>query len=340
MDISSILTFTGALAYVGFTIYLANQQILAAGREGLLRWLLYGFAFLTFLYGLLILQAAYLPLPEEAGLPQVDATGAAVNFVLTLILCLLSVQIVSSQGVRERIRRFLPENASYDPASPMHTTAWVLMLSMICIVVGDFVVGGGIAGLAESIQMRGVDLGDVLFEDVLWVFAATLGVGLFLRRAPQNALARLGLRLPTREDINWGIAIGIVLFGLIIAASLVWTQFVSPEELQQQTAASDQLAQAFNSLPKALLLSAIVAIGEEVFFRGALQPVMGIWVTSIFFAALHTQYTFTPATVIIFVTSLALGWLRQRQSTTAAIIGHFVYNFIQLALAVLVGSSL
>lgn len=340
MDISSVLTFIGVLAYIGFTIYLANQEMIAGERGGLLRWLLYGFAILSFLYGLFILQLPFLPQSADLELPQVDGTAAAVNFVLTSVLSVLSMQIVSSRSLRGRIQAILPAGVTYDPDSPVHTTAWVLMLALVCIVIGDFVVGGGIAGLAQSIEASGVSFGDVLFENVLWLFAAALGVGLFLRRTLQEAVARLGLRLPTPQDFNWGLGVGVLLFGLIIGASIVWTQFVSPQELQQQTAASEQLAQSFNSLPLALLISVVVAIGEEVFFRGALQPVLGVWVTSLFFAALHTQYTLTPATVIIFITSLALGWLRQRHSTSAAIIGHFVYNFIQLALAVLVGSSL
>ena len=94
------------------------------------------------------------------------------------------------------------------------------------------------------------------------------------------------------------------------------------------------------TLPLSLAISLVVAFGEEIFFRGALQPVFGIWLTSLFFAVIHTQYTLTPATLMIFITALALGWLRQRHSTSAAIIGHFVYNFIQLALAVLAGTQL
>jgi len=57
--------------------------------------------------------------------------------------------------------------------------------------------------------------------------------------------------------------------------------------------------------------------------------------TSLFFALVHMQYTLTPATLIIFVVAVGLGILRRRQSTTAAIIAHFVYNFVQLALAIL-----
>lgn len=340
MDISSILTFVVVLGYIGFAIYLANQEKVTGGGGGLLRWLLYGIALLSFLYGLFIIQIPFLPQAEGLELPDVDTTAATTTFALTTILSLVSAQIVASRGFRWLIRRILPASASYDPDSQVHTTALVLMLALVCIVVGDFVVGGGIAGMAESIESSGVNFGDVLFENVLWIAAASLGIGLFLRRAPGQALERLGLRLPTSRDINWGIGVGVLLFIMIIGVSAVWMQLVSPEVLQQQTAASDQLAEAFNSLPLAFLISVVVAFGEEIFFRGALQPVFGVWFTSIFFAALHTQYTLTPATLVIVITSLGLGWLRQRQSTTASIIAHFVYNFIQLALAVLIGSSL
>jgi membrane protease YdiL (CAAX protease family) len=83
-----------------------------------------------------------------------------------------------------------------------------------------------------------------------------------------------------------------------------------------------------------------VALGEEVFFRGALQPVFGLGLTSVFFALLHTQYTLTPASAGIFLVSLGMGWLRQRYSTTAAIFAHFAYNFIQLALVALANMAL
>ena len=338
MDVSGIFTFLGGLTYISFTIYRANQEQVVNSRSGLLRWLLYGVAGLIFLYGLFILEMAVSPLATEAQLPPIDQASAVVNFVLTTVLSGLSVWVISSASLRARIRRILPADVTYNPESIVHTTAWVLMFAIICVTVGNFVSGGGLAGLAQSLQSQRVDWSDLFFEDGVWVFAAVLGVGLAVRRTPQQVRDRLGIRLPIRQDITWGAGIGLLLFGVVIATSLLWSQVVSPQELQQQTAASDQLAQSFNSLPLAFITSAIVAIGEEIFFRGALQPVFGVWVTSLFFAVLHTQYTLTPATVIIFITSLGLGWLRQRYSTSASIIGHFVYNFIQLALAVLLGT--
>jgi membrane protease YdiL (CAAX protease family) len=62
--------------------------------------------------------------------------------------------------------------------------------------------------------------------------------------------------------------------------------------------------------------------------------VFGLWPTSILFALIHMQYTLTPATLIILGVALGFGWLRQRYNTTVAIMAHFLYNFIPLAVNV------
>ena len=96
-------------------------------------------------------------------------------------------------------------------------------------------------------------------------------------------------------------------------------------------------------LLRPLLLGFVLAIssaaGEEILYRGALQPVYGIVLTSIFFALLHLQYTLTPASLLILIVGFALGWVRQRQSTSAAIIAHFVYNFIPFLLMSMAASQ-
>lgn len=341
MDQSSIFPYLIFVAYLIFTIYRANHdQVMGECSGTLLRWLLYVLIALTAFAALSAFQLATVPslMGTDVDLPPVDPLWATGNLVLAIGFALLSLAMILSQPFRLRLRRLLPASATFDPESPVHVTAWVLMLVMISGVITNFVAGGGISGMAQSIETGGIDLSNVAFENVLWVLAATLGIGLFLRRTPQAALKRLGLRFPTRQDFGWGTGIGVMLFGLVIGVSIVWVQSVSPEALEQQTAASSQIAQSFNSLPLALLLALIVSFGEEIFFRGAIQPVFGNVFTTIIFAALHTQYTLTPATLLIIATSLALGWLRERYSTSAAIIGHFVYNFIQLALAVLFGS--
>jgi uncharacterized protein len=130
-----------------------------------------------------------------------------------------------------------------------------------------------------------------------------------------------------------------LLFGVAIAFNIITSFFLPREQIEAQSRAAESLAQAFATLPLAFILSSSAAIGEEIFYRGALQPVFGNLVTSVFFAVMHTQVLLTPGVVLIFIVSYVLGVLRARQSTTAAIIAHFVYNFVQLLLLILASST-
>ncbi|MEL7234770.1 MAG: CPBP family glutamic-type intramembrane protease, partial [Chloroflexota bacterium] len=61
--------------------------------------------------------------------------------------------------------------------------------------------------------------------------------------------------------------------------------------------------------------------------------VFGIFVTTAFFALLHTPYAFTPGSLAILLVGGAFAVLKERYSTTAAIIAHFTYNFVLLGSA-------
>ena len=106
------------------------------------------------------------------------------------------------------------------------------------------------------------------------------------------------------------------------------------ETFDEQTKASEALSESINTIGMAFLLAALAAVGEEIAFRGALQPVFGFWPTAVLFALTHLQYTLTPASLIIFGVAIAFGWIRQRYNTTTAMLTHFLYNFIPLALTV------
>jgi uncharacterized protein len=194
--------------------------------------------------------------------------------------------------------------------------------------------------LAESVESSGVSLEAELFTAALMTAIAFLGIGMAIRREAFQSLSRLGLRVPTPQDVIWGVGIGLGLYGLLIVLAVIWSALVPAEQIEQQSAAAEQIARAFNTIPLAFALSLAAAVSEEILFRGALQPVFGLIPTSLFFALVHIQYTLTPATIIIFIVGLGLGFLRQRQSTSAAIIAHFVYNFVQLSLAILAASAL
>jgi membrane protease YdiL (CAAX protease family) len=240
--------------------------------------------------------------------------------------------------MRRRVQQIF--STRYNPDSSVHATALVLALISISVLFGQFVQQGGLAGLADALQeSNSFSATSIMLDAVLRVILAFLGVGLAIRRTLPQTMERLALHLPSLDELRWGIGGGIALFAASRAVLLVWVAVMSPEQIAEQTSAANRISQQFDTLSLAFTLSASAAVGEEILFRGALQPVFGWIPTSIFFALLHIQYTLTPAAFIIFVVSLGLGWIRIRQSTTAAIIAHFLYNFVPLMLQIIRGNA-
>lgn len=342
MDIFGTFLLLAIILSVGFIMYAANTAQ-AAHLETtplltmLLRWLIG----LNALIAVNVLLVGVLP--ADMYRAETDLRiGLEVAIAYVFLAAAASVgawRFMHQAGWRARLRAALPRSASYDPASPVHTTAVVLIVMMVAFTVGQFILSGGISGLAETLQNAGVSLGDIAFNQALWLLAAALGVGAWIRRPAGLTVARLGLAKPSAQAIVIGAGVGLGLAMLTVVFSIVWVALATPEQFAEQNAASEALASSIDSLPLAFALSALVAFGEEIFFRGAIQPVFGNVFTSVFFILLHTQYTLSPATVMLLVASLTLGWLRQRWDTSAAIAGHFTYNFAQLALAVLAAGA-
>lgn len=354
MDSAGVLTMLLALAYIGVMVYLANLveaarvmpqgaevdlpiSLRAAPQATALRWMQYGLIAIVFSLGVLVLQAALVSgFTDMAGSElspiEIDLLSAGLTFALAAGASVFSYWVVSSLAVRQWLRAHLPGSAAYDPDSVVHTTALLLTLAVLVWTVAAFVLQGGLSGYAESLQANSIRPIDLMFQAVLQLVVAVLGVGLALRRSLPDALERLGLRLPTNTDLVWGVGIGVLFIAVMFVFSALWAALTSPEAFAEQTQAVNQLNAAFASLPLAFVVAVSAAVGEEIWIRGALQPVFGIVATSVFFTALHTQVALTPATLLILMVSLGLGWLRQRYSTTAAIIAHFVYNFVPLAL--------
>lgn len=323
--------------YIGVILYAANQSAQSAGGQPLLilRLLLYSTTGMTFFYGASVFLSSLSPLPD---LPAISLFGGALALLVAGAAAAVNMAFILSPDFRRRLKPLLGARSTFDPDSAIHMTAVVLMLALTSFTISNFVVGGGISGLAETLETDGSAIPTLILTQAVWILAALLGVGLWIRRRPADVARRLGLRVPTPADFNWGLGFGLLSYGGVIGLIAVWTLVVTPEQFAEQTAASQMLAGIFTSLPQVLILSILIGIGEETFFRGAIQPVFGIGVTSVFFTILHTQYTLTPATLALFVVSLVFGWLRQRHSTSAAIIAHFVYNFVQLALGLLVAA--
>ena len=168
---------------------------------------------------------------------------------------------------------------------------------------------------------------DLLAQDIPFLILAFAGVGLFIRRSPREAIQRLGLTRP--RAAWWWLA---SLAGIAVFLAVAWViesiaNVVAPEQQKQVTDVTTVLFSHFNNPAAILFLGLLAGIVEEILFRGALLPRLGVIVTAILFAALHTQYAVSFATLEVFVLGLGLGWLRKySDSTLTCIVTHAGYD--------------
>ncbi|MCA9515526.1 MAG: CPBP family intramembrane metalloprotease [Myxococcales bacterium] len=99
---------------------------------------------------------------------------------------------------------------------------------------------------------------------------------------------------------------------------------------------SDELRAALGGTPSSGIIAIIAvtsAVGEELLFRGALQPLLGFWVTAVVFGFLHggTRPRLYLWAVFALVAGLLLGWLADwTGNLLAPILCHLTVNFFNL----------
>jgi membrane protease YdiL (CAAX protease family) len=123
-----------------------------------------------------------------------------------------------------------------------------------------------------------------------------------------------------------GIAVGLAVVGL---TRLATSRFQWARELHASF--RDLLGPL--SGREIVILALASAIGEELRFRGALMPWLGIWLQAAVFAALHIGpgRRFLPWTVSAFALGVAFGYLATWTGNLGGpIAAHFVINFLNL----------
>ncbi|MGB9594392.1 MAG: type II CAAX prenyl endopeptidase Rce1 family protein, partial [Anaerolineae bacterium] len=171
---------------------------------------------------------------------------------------------------------------------------------------------------------------DLLLTGLAMVLFGVFGVGWPIRRAWGDTLRRLGLRLPTLQQAAF--AVGAVAGFLLLdyAVAVAW-HAVNPGQYELIGRVSLGLFGQM-SVVKAAAIGLSAGIGEEILFRGAVQPRFGLIITALLFAAGHTQYGLSPATLEIFIIGIILGIIRNRANTTTCVAIHVLYNFVDILL--------
>lgn len=82
-----------------------------------------------------------------------------------------------------------------------------------------------------------------------------------------------------------------------------------------------------------VVMAVASSVGEEMFFRGALYPAIGLWASSAVFALLHIgpRARFLPWTISAFVAGLLFASLfRWSGDLTGPVLAHFTVNLLNL----------
>jgi hypothetical protein len=164
----------------------------------------------------------------------------------------------------------------------------------------------------------------VLAGELLGYLVLTLaGVGFLVRRDLPQSAERLGLRRLRARDLGFIVAGAAALLALNTGTE--WLQRTSfPALWAHDHEVNDALVKGL-SAGQAVLLGVTAGVGEELTMRGALQPRLGLILTSVLFAGLHVQYSWFGMLVVMLI-GVLLGVLRKRTSTTVCIAVHALYD--------------
>ncbi|MBN4065806.1 CPBP family intramembrane metalloprotease [Candidatus Amoebophilus asiaticus] len=84
-----------------------------------------------------------------------------------------------------------------------------------------------------------------------------------------------------------------------------------------------------------LIISCCAGLSEEIFFRGSLQPYLGIWITSIIFISLHGylnpfNWKMSVIGTMMVLVSAGLGYLYELVGLLSAICAHTTFDIVML----------
>ncbi|MEM8963807.1 MAG: CPBP family intramembrane glutamic endopeptidase [Acidobacteriota bacterium] len=157
-------------------------------------------------------------------------------------------------------------------------------------------------------------------------------------------VAALGLRVQRPlDELVWGVVGGVAGWLIALGASLVVAVAIAMLSTSTdldfgwlETEPSPLLVW-IAALPIGVRIALSVSAGvvEELFFRGLLQPRIGLWASTVCFVLGHLAYGQPMMVVGLTALSLFYGWLAiWRRSIWAPIIAHTLFDLVQMLLVV------
>lgn len=279
--------------------------------------------------GLAVLNELATRLVPEATAQQ---QGALATNWLLLALAAFVTALLGFLPLFRRVRAWVARWLKIDPDSRVHMTALAYAIYQIGLSLGQMALIGSPENLAEV--GLSLTIWDVLLSGLPLLAFALVGVGLWIRRNGRQVLERLGLTGITWRQLLAAAGILVLLLGLDFVVNQLW-QEVDPFGYDVMEEVMNTLFGGLTTIVGAVVLGLSAGISEELLFRGAVQPRLGLVFAALLFTIGHLQYGLTAATLEVFLIGLILGLVRNRANTTLCIIIHAGYNMIGILLEML-----
>lgn len=282
-------------------------------------------------------RSAYVGIYLLFGLPGVLLTVAGIALMTTTDLAegpfILASGLAFSLPLLSPVRKLVASVTPMDPKSPIDLCG----LALIVWVMSFFAITAVQSGPPEVGGTGGDALTDNLFwlilNAVTFVAIAYVAVGYRIYRNGAEATERLGLKVPDLKTLAISIALVIPCFILSIIGSALTVAF-QPDIVDNLEETMDQMTSGLDNPIGALLIGLSAGVGEEVLFRGAIQPRFGIVIAALFWTSLHVQYDFSFVLVGLFAVGLVLGFQRKYLGTASAVITHAAYNMLVVGIQI------
>lgn len=170
-----------------------------------------------------------------------------------------------------------------------------------------------------------------LFGISLFTLFGFSGIAYFiLHFSDQYDYADLFDDLLASESIFYGLVVGLLISGLGFALL----------QLNYFKEVNNYFGTIFKSFDlewsDVFFYSFCAAVGEEILFRGAIQPFLGIYPTAFIFVLLHGYLSFKDKPkftygIYLIVVAVVFGYLMEKFGIIAPIIAHFIYDVVMFA---------
>jgi membrane protease YdiL (CAAX protease family) len=316
VDLNTALTY----GFVAFTALICQAAERQAAREapGSPRAGLTLLDVARVLVLFIVVYAILLGVTEIADRGQ--AGGSVVDGILQIAAGTISLGLIVTGW------RWIPGLRRLRPRVPI---SWLALSLYLLSLAHNLAPNSGTSTVASTVA-KPETTADLVTGAVPFIVLGVVAVGPGVRRNLRETLERLGL-FPLRP---WwwllGIGVGVA---LVKGGGHVYdlVNLLTPADCRlQQERIFQHLAGPTRSWWEQLAVAGAAGVGEELLFRGALQPRVGIVLASLLWASLHLQYTChghpSASNLYILLLGLVFGALRKWFGLGAAIASHVSYD--------------